>query len=162
MATKIYWHHQQHSSRQLEIESLIISYLKIKKLIKYQIIVIVMMIKLICGYYINHINVSFSLTTMHIINCYGVVRGCIFPNKKWKMQLNQCPSIALDLLSYISTFLANNFGRSLHHCVLLFWKAPTIEHAPFYNACHSHPWQHHYALFPSILGMFQNLMGKQE
>jgi hypothetical protein len=78
------------------------------------------------------------------------------------MQLNQCPPIALGLLSYISSFVANNFGRSLHYCVLLFWKAPIIEHALFYNACHSHTSQCHYALFPSILGTFQNLMGEQK
>jgi len=55
------------------------------------------------------------------------------------MQLNQCPPIALGLLSCISTFLANSLGIILHCCVLLFSKAPTIEHAPFYNAHCSHP-----------------------
>ncbi len=107
--------------------------------------------------FISHTNVWFNWTTTHITNCYDVVHGCIFPSRYKKMQLNQCAPIALALLSCISTFLANSLGITLHCYVLLFSKAPTIEHALFYNAHCSHPWQHHCAFFSSIMGTFLRL-----
>jgi hypothetical protein len=68
-------------------------------------------------------------------------------------------------VNYISTFLANNFNIVSYHCGVLSCRAPSIEHAPFYNTRHSHlwqPWQHHYAIFPSILNTLHDQMGEQE
>ncbi len=111
--------------------------------------------------FINHINVCFSKLqcTSSIIMVLFMVAFYLARNEN---EIQSLSTHFIKYVNYISTFLTNNFNIVLHHCGVMFSKAPSIEHAPLYNACHCHPWQHHLAIFPSILGTHHDQMGEQE